>query len=174
MNTLLGNLQNVLGSYGAPIQTPPIQIFNSPAIAGQKLNRVTGIDEVNRFQVGPNSEVSLFETDDDVFYVKTSDANGNVVTRRFRFYEESMEGAKYVTNDEFNKFKEEILNGQQSIQKLIKQQYGSRKYNSNKRSDERPANANVERNSAFFESSATHAVNDGFKSTNSAGGSDSE
>lgn len=162
MNSLLGNLQNVIGN--SMMQTPPIQIFNSPTVGGQKLNRVSGIDDVNRFQVGPNSEVPLFETDDDVFYVKASDQNGNIVTRRFRFYEESMDGAKYVTNDEFNKFKEEVLNGQQSIQKLIKQQYGSRKHNSGKYSDERPNHSNVETGSTVRESSTATGVYDEVKS----------
>lgn len=171
MNTLLGNLQSVMGSYGAPT---PIQIFNTPAVSGQKLNRVNGIDDVNRFQLGPNSEVPLFEIDDDIFYVKTTDANGNVVTRRFRFYEESMDGAKYVTNDEFNKFKEEVLNGQQSIQKLIKQQYGSRKYTNSKRNDERPIYGNVETTSAGIQSSAVASNDDYIKSANTGISSDTK
>ena len=170
MNSLLGNLQSVLGNG----MTQPIQIFNAPAMSGQKLNRINGIDEVNRFQIGPNSEVPLFQTDDDVFYVKVSDQNGNVTTRRFRFYEESMEGAKYVTNDEFNKFKEEVLNGQQSIQQLIKQQSaGPRKYKSNKRYDERPAYDNVEATQQRYEPTTSFASNDGFKPSNQTNTADS-
>ena len=66
----------------------------------------------------PNSSVALFHESEDILYVKTTDGAGFPTIKTFRFepYEEpKVEFEKYVTLDEFNKFKEEVLNGKQSV-----------------------------------------------------------
>lgn len=93
----------------------------SPAIQGPQLDKVNGIDSARAFPTKPNSMVAIFDANDDVFYIKTTDSNNFATLRRFRFYEEPEESIQqssgYVTKEEFDKFKEEILNGEQSIRK---------------------------------------------------------
>ena len=102
--------------------TAPVYRPTQPTSYTQNQNdsliRVNGIDSARAFPTNPNSRVALFDSNDDVFYIKTTDASNFPTIKRYRFFEESEEqvkGEKYVTVDEFDKFKEEILNGQQSI-----------------------------------------------------------
>lgn len=76
-----------------------------------------GIESVRMYQTLPNSKYALFEEDDDVFWYVTTDASNYKTITRFRFYKEDEAdlNPKYVTLEEFNKFKEEFLNGQQSV-----------------------------------------------------------
>ena len=70
--------------------------------------------------MAPNSAVALFHESEDILYVKTTDGAGFPTIRTFKFtpYEENIvEPVKYVTIDEFEKFKQEILNGKQSVRK---------------------------------------------------------
>lgn len=105
-----------------PQITTPIYRPSNPVSYTQSQNdgliQVNGIDSARAYPTQPNSRVALFDSNDDVFYVKTTDASNFPTIKRYRFFEESEEQVnndKYVTIDEFNKFKEEILNGQQSI-----------------------------------------------------------
>ena len=62
----------------------------------------------------PNSAVALFHESEDILYVKTTDGAGFPTIRTFRFepFEvEPVSPQKYVTLEEFEKFKEEVLNG---------------------------------------------------------------
>lgn len=76
-----------------------------------------GIESVKMYATLPNSQYVLFEEDDDVFWFKTTDASNYATIRRFRFYEEeeNKSDSRYLTVEEFNKFKEEFLNGKQSV-----------------------------------------------------------
>lgn len=91
-----------------PIQTPqPVE-----------LPRVNGYDGALRFPLGPNSRIALFDGSDDIMYIKQTDAGGYPTVTRYRFAPDEQpanSGQKYVTMDEFNKFKEDLLNGQQLI-----------------------------------------------------------
>lgn len=85
--------------------------------------RVNGIEGAKRYEMGPNSAIPLFDENEDVFYVKTTDGAGFPTLRRFRFVEESAQPQPqhdYVTRQEFNEtlqqLKEVILNGQQPVQ----------------------------------------------------------
>lgn len=98
--------------------------FNNPyPMTRQELNRVNGMDSAKAFPTAPNSTVALFDSNDDVMYIKSTDASNFPTIRRFRFIEEpevQNNNAQYVTVDEFNKFKEEVLNAQQFIQSANK------------------------------------------------------
>lgn len=90
--------------------------------ASRDIEKVNGIESARQYSMPPNSRVALFDANDDVFYIKQTDASGFPVIRKFRFMEEvekpvqqPVEENKYVTIDEFNKFKEELLDGKQSI-----------------------------------------------------------
>ena len=102
--------------YNPYLQAPP----QSLVTPGQQLPKVNGMESAKAYPTAPNSVVALFDANDDVMYVKSTDASNFPTIRRFRFYEESeqkAEESKYVTIEEFNKFKEEVLNAQQFVWK---------------------------------------------------------
>lgn len=93
--------------------------YNATQTMGPQLTFVNGIDSAKAYPTQPNSRVALFDENDDVMYIKTTDASNFPTITRYRFTEEK-ESEKtasetYVTVEEFNKFKEEILNAQQSL-----------------------------------------------------------
>jgi len=93
--------------------------------ASQTLLRVNGIESAKAYPTQPNSMVALFDENEDVFYIKSTDASNFPTIKKYRFVEEvekkegEVDSSKFVTVDEFSKFKEEVLNAQQSIWKSI-------------------------------------------------------
>ena len=85
--------------------------------------KVSGLDGAKAYQMPPNSAAALFHESEDLFYVKTTDGAGFPTIRAFRFepLEEpaakTVEVEKYVTIDEFEAFKKEVLNAKQSVRK---------------------------------------------------------
>ena len=95
-----------------------LQPFSQQPTYNSQLIKVSGLDGAKAYQMPPNSSVALFHESEDILYVKTTDGAGFPTIKTFRFepYEEpKVEFEKYVTLDEFNKFKEEVLNGKQSV-----------------------------------------------------------
>ena len=86
---------------------------------GVDLYRVRGMDGAKQFPTQPNSRYALFDEDEDVFYVKVTDQNNYPISlKRFCFIEEEEPDPntpQYVTMEEFNRFKEDVLNGKQSV-----------------------------------------------------------
>lgn len=85
------------------------------------LTRVTGLEGAKAYQMPANSTVALFDNNEDVMYIKTTDGAGFPTIRAFSFSEintqsQTSQNIDYVTRDEFNQLKEELLNGKQSIQ----------------------------------------------------------
>ena len=82
------------------------------------LIRVKGDAGADAFQVGPNSQVVMFDEDSDVFFLKVTDSGGFPTKRKFAFmelYPESQQGAgagqpdgKYVGHDELDELKRDI------------------------------------------------------------------
>ena len=108
------NAQFGISPFSQPMAQPP----------AQQLIKVSGLEGAKAFQMGPNSAVALFHESEDILYVKTTDGAGFPSIRTFRFtpYEEApaVEVEKYVTIDEFEKFKRELFkkegsNGKQSV-----------------------------------------------------------
>ena len=95
--------------------------LNQPQMTPQNLIRVNGIDGAKAYQMPANSTVALFDNNEDIMYIKTTDGAGFPAIRTFAFNEvvantnPIQDAADYVTRDEFNKLKEELLNGKQSI-----------------------------------------------------------
>lgn len=88
------------------------------------LNGVNGEDGAKQFSMRPNSRIALFDINDDIMYIKQTDSNNYPTIKKYRFteiVEEPMvdNTQQYVTIDEFNKLREELLNGQQSIRESI-------------------------------------------------------
>ena len=87
------------------------------APAPQQLLRVNGIESARMFPTSPNSTVALFDENEDIFYVKSTDASNFPTIKAYAFKEVDTQnhGTQYVTLEEFNKFKEELLNGKQPV-----------------------------------------------------------
>lgn len=87
----------------------------------QNLIRVNGIDGAKAYQMPANSTVSLFDSNEDIMYIKNTDGAGFPGIRMFRFEEikettKSEEKQDYISREEFEEFKKELMNnGKQSI-----------------------------------------------------------
>ena len=89
----------------------------------QSLIRVNGIDGAKAYQMPANSTVALFDSNEDVMYVKSTDGAGFPSIRTFEFTEKVNAEVKspdveYISREEFEEFKKELMgNGKQSIQR---------------------------------------------------------
>ena len=87
----------------------------------QNLIRVNGIDGAKTYQMPANSTVALFDCNEDIMYIKTTDGAGFPSIRTFNFAEitknEKSSGSQdYISRQEFEEFKKELMNnGKQSI-----------------------------------------------------------
>lgn len=95
--------------------------YRSPLINTTQLLRVNGIDGAKAYPTMPNSVVALFDANDDLMYIKSTDAANYPTIDTYRFTKikpESMDSKNdYVTRKEFLEFKEELLNAKQFISK---------------------------------------------------------
>lgn len=122
----------MFGNYNAyqPVGTPQqfamdqMQQFQQRAQMqqGMQLIRVTGMDGAKAYQMPPNSVVPLFDADNDIMYVKSTDGAGFPTIRAFAFQpieNPTPQAQQYVTRDEFNnalaQLKEAIGNGKQPV-----------------------------------------------------------
>lgn len=112
---------NMMGLNGFNNYNQFPQQLNQPQVNIQNLIRVNGIDGAKAYQMPANSTVALFDNNEDIMYIKTTDGAGFPAIRTFAFNEvvantnPIQDTTDYVTRDEFNKLKEELLNGKQSI-----------------------------------------------------------
>lgn len=89
----------------------------------QNLIRVNGIDGAKAYQMPANSTVALFDSNNDIMYVKSTDGAGFPSIRTFSFTEtkeesKQVENTDYISRQEFEDFKKELMNnGKQSIQR---------------------------------------------------------
>lgn len=123
----MGLFDNMYGFNPNAIQTltfPQQRMMSTPQSVtpiqqpGIELPRVNGRDGAMRFPLQPNSRIALFDADEDIMYIKQTDAGGYPIVTAYTFAPlESTQiiNAEYVTMDEFNRFKEEMLNGKQLI-----------------------------------------------------------
>lgn len=87
----------------------------------QNLIRVNGIDGAKTYQMPANSTVALFDCNEDIMYIKTTDGAGFPSIRTFNFVEikqneKSSVNQDYISRKEFEEFKKELMNnGKQSI-----------------------------------------------------------
>ena len=89
----------------------------------QNLIRVNGIDGAKTYQMPANSTVALFDCNEDIMYIKTTDGAGFPSIRTFAFTEvkeqnKPVQQIDYISREEFEEFKKELMNnGKQSIQR---------------------------------------------------------
>lgn len=86
-----------------------------------------GIEGAKAYPMGPNCRAPLFDDAEDIFYIKSTDANGFPTVKVFEFKEKIMidqnnsgngvvlEDIRSLIREELSVVKEELLNGQQSI-----------------------------------------------------------
>ena len=86
-----------------------------------------GLEGAKAYPMGPNCRAPLFDDQDDVFYIKSTDANGFPTVRKYRFTEEvlidqnnsgngvALQDIRSLIREELVAIKEELINGQQSI-----------------------------------------------------------
>ena len=82
---------NLYNPYGQPQPYSwyqPTQTMASAQTAAQPVNglvSVTGIEGAKAYQLPPNSSMPLFDNDNDILYLKTTDAGGFPTIKSFRF-----------------------------------------------------------------------------------------
>lgn len=109
------------------MQMPYQQPYQQP-ING--LTQVVGIDGAKAYQIPPNSRVPLFDSNEDIFYVKSSDNEGKSTIRIFKFEEVKNDdpATNFATKDDISTLTNglntlngkfdmiwEALNGKQSV-----------------------------------------------------------
>lgn len=107
------------GTYGQNLTATPKPAYDPTLPNGDCLLRVNGQDSAINYRMNPNSRAVLFDANADIFYIVTSDASGANTVQAFSFasYEPAKVNSEtYVTKEEFDKFKEEVLNGKQFVQ----------------------------------------------------------
>lgn len=104
--------------YGFNPYTLQQQPVSAPTNRGE-LIRVTGIDGARAFQMPPNSNVALFDNNEDIFYAKSTDGAGFPTIRAFKFSPMDMQAQpnnEFVTREEFEQLRREVSNyGKQFI-----------------------------------------------------------
>ena len=89
---------------------------------GQRLLKSNGFEAAEKYPFPRDCQAAIFDEEEDVFYLKTTDVNGAVTIRMFEYAEKPIpkfDPKKYVTVDDFANFKEEILNGFNNLQQSI-------------------------------------------------------
>lgn len=102
----------------------PVTNLSMPTLlSGQKLNEASGITEARAFPIGMNSNAAIFDKNDNIFYIKATDAYGNMISfHKYRYTEEEEVlplDSRYVTTEQFDQFRKEITDGQRSIQQSL-------------------------------------------------------
>lgn len=117
----MNNMYNCQGSMQQ--YQNPMQSYQGVQ-GGQSLIRVTGIDGARAYQMQANSVVPLFDSDNDIMYIKSTDGAGFPTIKAYTFAPYDMTQPQYsndyVTRAEFEELKGMIENGKQSIPKSAK------------------------------------------------------
>lgn len=115
-----------------------LQLYSNTAL----LPRASSIKEVDESPIKAlnSEEVYLNKDDNTILYIKRVDSSGNVKTTRCRYYEDpeptqqQINDSRYVTIDEFNKLRDEVLSS-------INKNNGKGKMNGSKSTNENVRNS---------------------------------
>lgn len=115
-------------TYPNSVTSPSTQYqYNTQAPQQTPVNgliRVTGIEGAKAYQMPPNSNVALFDANNDIMYIKTTDGAGFPTIKTFGFapvdltapQEKQPDMSQFVTRDEFEKLKVVVSEyGKQSV-----------------------------------------------------------
>ena len=98
-----------------------------PRPFGNTINWVQGVEGANAFQLGPNSNAMMLDSENDgIFYIKTSDNVGMCNMRTFKFEEitnaqqaSTVDLTAYVRKDELQELLKTILNSEVSNEQTV-------------------------------------------------------
>lgn len=97
--------------YGQQAFNPYMQAMNYNQ--NQSLQRVNGIEGAKSYQLGANSTVALFDSNSDIFYVKSTDSSGFPNIRIFKFEEVSQNtnsiNENYITRQEMEEYVKQFI-----------------------------------------------------------------
>lgn len=102
-----------------------MELFNNTSptlLPGQRLLKVNGCEAAEKYPMPRDCETVLFDENEDYLYIKKTDTNGGVILLRYKLKEDPIphfDPKKYVTVEDFSKFREEMLNGFNNIQQAI-------------------------------------------------------
>lgn len=90
-------------------------------IPGSQLLKVKGYRRVQEYPVPPGTTVPIFDEDEDILYIKSVDPNNYATIYRYGLTELEEEPVQngFVSEKEFQDFKEEVIDGQRSIQSVL-------------------------------------------------------
>lgn len=108
------NNQNAISPSLMPGQMGQVQPLNN-------ILQVMGPESAQAYQLGPDSQVILMDSNKPIFYMKKSDSSGYSETRAFEFHEiplfqnnsstnnnQLAQNSEYITKSEFEDFKKMI------------------------------------------------------------------
>lgn len=88
--------------------------YNQNLPQGQQLIRVNGLEGAKAYQMGANSTVALFDSNNDIMYVKNTDGAGFGSIRAFKFVEMDLNSSapvsEYATKNELEQLRQEVKN----------------------------------------------------------------
>lgn len=98
--------------------------LNSTLFPGHRVPRANGWKEAEKYQMPRDCEIIILDQspESDYIYMKKIDAAGVESFARYKITEDpipEINPEKFVTIDDFTKFKEEILNGFDSLKSTI-------------------------------------------------------
>lgn len=102
--------------YSNRYQAPPQYDAPSTQRPSLQVPWVNGEVGAQAYLIAPNSTVLLMDSDNPIFYIKTSDASGKAMIQAFKYEElkpntaPQSAPAAYVTRQEFEEFKSSLLN----------------------------------------------------------------
>ena len=113
-NPYLPQLQNMQS------QLAQLQSNAQPQQQGYQIQTVKGIAGARAFAIPPSSGVILMDTDDSVFYLKSTDANGLETVKAYEFTEKEtdtpeLNADKFVLKSDFDKLAEKVDEFMKSI-----------------------------------------------------------
>lgn len=111
-------------NYMQPTQNPYYQ--RASVMAGPQIQWVQGIEGAKAYQLAPNSNIQLLDSENDgIFYIKTSDNIGMCNLRVFKYEEITSQQSspntnlsEYVRKDELESLINSILGGTSDEQPL--------------------------------------------------------
>lgn len=94
---------------------------------GMQLIRVTGMDGAEAYQMPPNSVVPLFDADNDIVYIESTDGAGFPTIRAFAFQpieNPTPQTQRYATREEFNDTLAKLMEADPQFAAFVNQNKG--------------------------------------------------
>lgn len=110
-------MQNGFQNPMAPVMTGSQPMQTAMQQPSNGLIRVTGMEGAKAYQMPPNSVVALFDGNEDIFYIKTSDGAGFSTIRSFRFSPVEETPAPVANTSDFAT-RQELFSLQQQIEEM--------------------------------------------------------